>query len=225
MTIAAAREGKRKIYPVDLEEAATKVKLGPERRRLQSDEDKKLTAFHEAGHAVVAANLPHMDPVHRVSIVARGLALGFTMIPPKIDRSHMTKTRLLEMIISFMGGRAAEKMACNEMTVGASSDLEKATHLAYEMVTQYGMSKLGHINLNFDEASGGWVPGYFKPRIGPSDQMATAVDKEVNRILKEAFKKAWRILKENRADLDKVAQVLIENETIDGEEFKELISN
>ena len=223
--IAAARQGKKKISAEDLEEAATKVKLGPERRRLQSEEDKRLTAFHEAGHAVVAANLPLIDPVHRVSIVARGIALGFTMIPPKSDRYHMTKTRLLAMITSFMGGRAAEKIACDEMTVGAASDLEMATRLAYEMVTQYGMSKLGNINLSFDELGDGYVPGYLRSRIGPSDRMVALVDSEIRRILRESFRQAWKILKKNRKSLDKVAAALMEKETIDGEEFQQLIKS
>ncbi|MBU0708176.1 ATP-dependent zinc metalloprotease FtsH [Patescibacteria group bacterium] len=221
--IAAARQGKKEITVEHLEEAATKVKLGPERKRLQSEEDKKLTAYHEAGHAIVASRLPHMDPVHRVSIVARGLALGFTMIPPKTDRYHMTRRRLMEMIVSLMGGRAAERIACDEMTVGASSDLERATRLAYEIVTQYGMSKLGPFNWHFDELEESWVPSYLRQGFRPSEKLTAEVDVEVNRILKRAYANACKILQENRPVLDKVAQQLIRKETIDGKEFGELI--
>ncbi|OQX51576.1 cell division protein FtsH [candidate division CPR3 bacterium 4484_211] len=221
--IAAARQGKKEISSADLEEAATKVKLGPERRRLQSEEDKKLTAYHEAGHAIVASSLPHMDPVHRVSIVARGLALGFTMIPPKIDRYHMTKTRLLEMITSFMGGRAAEQIACHEMTVGASSDLEKATKLAYEMVTQYGMSDLGPLNWHYGEIDQADYGGFLGKRHVLSDRSASEIDEQVKKILDDAYRQAREILTERKTALDRVAQKLIEKETIDGKEFKKLI--
>ena len=223
--IAAARNNRDQITKEDLEEAAMKIKLGPERKRLQSEEDKKLTAYHEAGHAIVANKLPHMDPVHRVSIVARGLALGFTLIPPKIDRYHMTKTRLLEMITSLMGGRAAEKMACGEQTVGAANDLEKATKLAYEMVTQYGMSELGFYNWHFSDLEEGWSPVSLRPRIEISDALKSQIDQEVKRILDQAFQEAWRILSEQRSALDRVAQELMDKESLSGDEFRALLEN
>lgn len=222
--ILAAREGKKKIDMADLEEAATKVKLGPERKRLQREEDKRLTAYHEAGHAIVASNLPEIDPVHRVSIVARGLALGFTMIPPQVDRYHMTKTRLMEMIVASLGGRAAEIMACKEMTVGAAEDLEKATKLAYEMVTRYGMSELGPVNWQFkDTADDDWGESFWSRRVEISEELASEIDREVRSIVQEAFSKAQDILRGKRAELDKVAEVLIEKETIEGREFRDLI--
>src|SRR3989344_5957113 len=135
--ILAAREGKTKIDMVDLEEAATKVKLGPEKKRLQSDLDRKMTAYHEAGHAVVTRMLPHMDPVHRISIVSRGMSLGHTLIPPAADRLHETKSHLEEQIISMLGGRAAEELVFKEMTTGASNDIQNATAIAREMIVAF----------------------------------------------------------------------------------------
>jgi cell division protease FtsH len=145
--ILTARGNKKNIDMVDLEEAATKVKLGPEKRRLQSDEDRKMTAFHEGGHALVSWKMPHMDPVHRISIVSRGMSLGHTMMEP-VDRVHETKTHLLEQITVMLGGRAAEELVFKEMTTGASDDIEKATNVARAMVEELGMSELGPINLN-----------------------------------------------------------------------------
>ncbi|MBM3284144.1 ATP-dependent zinc metalloprotease FtsH, partial [Candidatus Gottesmanbacteria bacterium] len=144
--ILAARRNKKVIEFEDIEEAATKVKLGPEKKRLQSDLDRKMTAYHEAGHAIVTHELPHMDPVHRISIVSRGMTLGFTLIPPQKDRIHETRTHLLEQITSMLGGRAAEEMIFAEMTTGAANDIDKATSVAREMVEEFGMSELGPIN-------------------------------------------------------------------------------
>jgi len=141
--ILAARDSRKEIKNIDLEEAATKVKLGPQRRRMQSDEEKKLTAYHEAGHAIVAHFSPNVDPVHRISIVARGMSGGHTLVPPSIDRYTETKRRLLERIATLMGGRAAEDVISGEYTTGAASDLEIASGIAREMVTQFGMSDLG----------------------------------------------------------------------------------
>src|SRR3990167_2808550 len=144
--ISAARVVREKINMEDIEEAATKVKLGPEKKRLQSDLDKKLTAYHEAGHAVVSHFLPHTDPVHRISIVSRGMALGFTLIPPVADKLHETKSHLLERISVMMGGRAAEDIFFGEITTGAANDFDQATTIAKAMVIEYGMSDLGPIN-------------------------------------------------------------------------------
>jgi len=141
--ILAARSAKKAIDNVDMEEAATKVKLGPQRKRMQSIEERKMTAYHEAGHAIVAHIMPHVDPVHRISIVARGLTGGHTLVPPSVDRYTETKKRLLEQIATLLGGRAAEDMVFGEFTTGASSDLEIASTIAREMVTQFGMSDLG----------------------------------------------------------------------------------
>ncbi|MDZ4209897.1 MAG: ATP-dependent zinc metalloprotease FtsH, partial [Candidatus Curtissbacteria bacterium] len=148
--ILTARLNKKAVDMSDIEEAATKVKLGPEKRRLQTDEDRKMTAYHEAGHALVSWKMTHMDPVHRISIVSRGLSLGHTMMEP-IERIHETKTHLLEQVAVMLGGRAAENLVFREQTTGASDDISKATQVARTMVVEFGMSDLGPIT--FDEDS------------------------------------------------------------------------
>lgn len=219
--ILAARESKKVIEEPDLEEAATKVKLGPERRRLQSDRDKSMTAYHEAGHAIVAASLPEMDPVHRISIVARGMALGFTMIPPLTDRYNETKTRLLENITALLGGRAAEELVFNELTVGAGSDIAQATDIARKMVTEYGMSELGPIFMP-DGGSGFWamVP---TEEGSHSENMAAQIDQEIKKIIDLCHARAGNILADLRGKLDAVAKALIERETLEGDEFLKLL--
>ena len=145
--ILAARLNKKAIDMKDLEEAATKVKLGPEKKRLQTEEDRRMTAYHEAGHAMVSWYMPHMDPVHRISIISRGMSLGHTMMEP-IERTHETEIHLLEQIAVMLGGRAAETLIFDTISTGASDDIAKATEVARAMVTRFGMSKLGPINLD-----------------------------------------------------------------------------
>lgn len=221
--ILAARGEKIAIDPDDLEEAATKVKLGPERKRLQSEEEKKMTAYHEAGHAIVANNTPEMDPVHRVSIVARGLSLGFTMFPPKIDRQNETQTRILGMITAALGGRAAEEFIFKNLTVGAANDLQHATRLARMMVTEFGMSDLGPISLNYDNDKM-WLARQLGEYTAYSDELLNKVDKEVERIIDQCYKEAKSILRKNRRALDAVAEALVKKETLDGEEFERIIT-
>jgi cell division protease FtsH len=220
--ILAARAGKKEIDPVDLEEAATKVKLGPEKKRLQSEEDKKMTAYHEAGHALVSSLLPNMDPVHRISIVSRGLALGFTMIPPAQDRYNETKTRLLEQIATMLGGRAAEELVFNEMTAGAGNDIENASRVARAMVTEYGMSEIGPMSFNLDEDTRYLVSAAGESN-SLSEEMAKRIDLEVKRIIDEALGRAKSILLQNRDRLDAVVLALIEKETLESEEFERII--
>jgi len=220
--IWAARNDRREISMADIEEAAMKVKLGPEKKRLQTKLDRKMTAYHEAGHAVVTFKLPHMDPVHRISIVSRGMALGYTVIPPRRDRIHETRSHLLEMIGSLLGGRAAEEMVFKEFTSGASSDIIKATQIARKMVIEYGMSDLGPVNLGpiIDETE--WGRSWVEPsRI--SDEMSAKVDGEVKRIVDEGYKKAQEILKKNKKSLDKIAAGLLEKETLEQEDFERLM--
>ncbi len=220
--ILAASEGKKVIDMADIDEAATKVKLGPKKRRLQSPEEKKMTAYHEAGHAIVAAHLPHMDPVHRVSIVSRGLALGFTEIPPVADKYQHTKTELLERITSLLGGRAAEEVVFGEFTAGAASDLSQATVIARKMVAEFGMSELGPISIGGGEQT--WFGMFGEPR-GWSEEMSGKVDSEVKKILDESYKQARKILEANKSKLDKVTKALLKKETLDGDEFKKLVSD
>lgn len=214
--ILAARLGKKEIDMKDLEEAATKVKLGPEKKRLQSDQDRKMTAYHEAGHALVSWFMPNMDPIHRISIVSRGMSLGHTMMEP-IDRVHETKTHLMEEIAVMLGGRAAENLVFKELTTGASDDIAKATEVARTMVVQYGMSELGPINLNNENRR---VP-YETSNISP--EMAARIDAQVKKITDEAYVKANTVLKKLRGKLDILAEELLKKETIESEDFEKLI--
>jgi len=213
--ILAARLGKKAIDMKDIEEAATKVKLGPEKKRLQSDEDRKMTAYHEAGHAIVSWQMPHMDPVHRVSIVSRGLSLGHTMMEPT-EHVHETKTHLLEQISVMLGGRAAENLVFKEMTTGASDDIAKATELARTMVTEYGMSDLGPVNLDGEHKR-------FYEQTNVSPDMAAKIDEQVKKITDTAYKIATSILIKLRSKLDLLAGELLKKETLESEEFGKLI--
>lgn len=213
--ILAARLSKKVIDMSDLEEAATKVKLGPEKKRLQSEEDRRMTAYHEAGHALVSWFMPHMDPVHRISIVSRGMSLGHTMMEP-IDRIHETKNHLMENIAVMLGGRAAESLVFKEVTTGASDDIAKATEVARAMVVEYGMSELGPINLDGDRRN-----PYEPSQISPD--MASKIDVQVKKITDYGYKEAMDILKKLRSKLDVLAEELLKKETIESEEFGRIV--
>lgn len=214
--ILAARVGKKAIEMSHLEEAATKVKLGPEKKRLQTEDDKKITAYHESGHALVSHFMKHTDPVHRISIVGRGMSLGHTLIPPSQDRVHETKSRLLEQIATMLGGRVAEELIFSEMTTGAADDIEKATSLARTMVIQFGMSALGPINLTEDRNN-----PYEAVTI--SNELQAKIDVEIRRIMDEAYKHAEKLLKTNKKALDAVAAELLKKETLESEEFEAIV--
>lgn len=220
--IYAARAGKDKISSEDIEEAATKVKLGPEKKRLQSDLDKKLTAYHEAGHAIVSHFLPHTDPVHRISIVSRGMALGYTLIPPAKDKLHETKTHLLERISVMMGGRAAEQIIFDEVTTGAANDFDQATSVAKAMVVEYGMSDLGPINYGPTMDITEWGKSYFE-QSPISQEMMAKIDLEVKKIITTAYQQAVNIVKAHKKELDKVSVQLIKKESLDEDEFVKLV--
>ena len=221
--IQAAREEKSEIDMLDVEEAATKVKLGPAKKRLQSKEDKKITAYHEAGHAIVTNFTPGMDPVHRISIVARGMSLGHTLIPPAADRTHDTKTRLVNQITAMLGGRAAEEFIFNEMTSGASNDIANATRIARAMVVEWGMSNLGPINFGPDSSTGdfGQTEWYQENSVSPA--MQEKIDNEIKRIMDNGLKEAEKVIKKHKAKLDEVALALLDKETIDKEEFEKIV--
>lgn len=223
--ILAARENKNRIEMNDLEEAATKVKLGPARKKLQSKEDRKITAYHEAGHAVVTHNLSRMDPVHRISIVARGMSLGHTLIPPAADRVHETKSRMIEQITAMLGGRAAEEVVFDEMTSGASNDIERATGLARSMVTEFGMSSLGPVNLGpqHDMDEMGKVNFYEPAHV--SQEMQKKVDDEIQKIMDTSYKKAVAIVKKERETMDKVVEKLLIVETLDRKGFEKIVGD
>lgn len=220
--IYAARHQKTEISMSDIEEAAAKVKLGPEKKRLQSDLDKKITAYHEAGHAIVTHFLPNMDPVHRISIVSRGMALGYTLIPPTKDRLHETKSHLVSRIASIMGGRAAEEIVFNEITTGAANDFGQATRIARAMVIEFGMSSLGPISFGADYDITDWSRGFDQKNI--SEESLSKIDQEVKKIIDTAYAKAKEIINANRDKLNKVGEELIAKESLDDEEFKALVS-
>ena len=178
--ILAARDNGTSINQANIEEAALKVTLGPERKTLQSEDERKMVAYHEAGHALVASSTKDMDPVYRVSIVARGGSLGHTSAPPERDRYNETKTRLLSMITTFLGGRAAEEVVFNELTVGASDDIDRATKLSRKMVTEFGMSSLGPIS--YDSQGGNiWIARDIDEGNPVSDDMAAKIDAEIKK--------------------------------------------
>ncbi len=220
--IRAARQAREKITMADIEEAAMKVKLGPEKKRLQSDYDRKLTAYHEAGHAITAHFQPHTDPVHRVSIVSRGMALGYTLVPPEKDKLHETKTHLLERITVMLGGRAAEETVFNEITTGAANDFDQATRLARLMVTEYGMSDLGPINFGPTMDITEWGKSYVQPE-HISQETLSQIDEEVEKIISACYKKAKDIIKKHRKELDKVSETLLKQESIDEDEFEKIV--
>lgn len=214
--ILAARLNKKAIDMSDLEEAATKVKLGPEKKRLQSDEDRRMTAYHEAGHALVAWEMPHVDPIHRISIVSRGMSLGHTMTEP-IERVHETRQHLIEQIAVMLGGRAAESLIFGDITTGASDDIEKATSVARAMVTKFGMSSLGPLNLEKDSSRN------FYEQEELSEAMTSKIDAEVKKLVDDAYKTATTVLTKLRKPLDVLAQELLKKETIEADDFVKLI--
>ena len=219
--ILAAREGKIAIDSKDLEEAATKEKMGPQRKRMQSEADRKLAAYHEAGHAIVGHNLTKVDPVHRISIVSRGASGGHTLFPPLEDRYNESKSRLLEQITAALGGQAAEVLVFKDISTGAASDIEVATNIARQMVTQYGMSTLGPISVNTRPTFGIWRGLEEGGELSP--KLHDTVDSEVKKIIDNCYKQAQAILKQQKTKLDKVAKVLLEKETLEGAEFEKLV--
>ena len=221
--IKAARENKAKIDMSDIEEAALKVKLGAEKKRNQTEDDRKMTAYHEAGHALVNY-YEDLDPVHRVSIVSRGLALGYTLVPPKMDRVHETKSRLLKQMAMAMGGRAAEELVFGDITTGASSDISHVTNIARKMVEEWGMSELGPINWGPQIDPSDFGRNWIEPA-NISPEMRAKIDMEVQKLVEGAKKRAVTILKTHRKKLDEVAGVLVEKESLDSEEFEELMTS
>jgi cell division protease FtsH len=215
----AARNDKDKVDMTDFEYAKDKVLMGGERRSMViTDDEKRTTAYHEAGHALVAVSLPECDPVHKVTIIPRGRALGVTQLLPEEDRHSYNRRGLLSQISMIMGGRAAEQLVFQQFTTGASDDLKKATELARKMVCQWGMNeKLGPVS--YTENSGQVFLGRDLQRHkGFSNESSRMIDEEVLRILTECYDRASTILKENYQALEHLAQTLIEKETVGGEE-------
>ncbi len=221
--IAVARTNRTAITKEDIEEAALKAKLGSEKKRAQTDEDKLMTAYHEAGHAIVNYE-EKLDPVTRISIVSRGMALGFTLVPPEKDMIHQTKGNLIKKMAMAMGGRAAEEIQFKDISTGASSDISQATNIARNMVVEWGMSELGPVNLGPQIDIEEFGRAYFEPA-KISDNMLAKVDEEIKKLVNKAHEQALEILKKNKKKLDELAKMLVEKETLGQEEFEEVMKN
>ena len=224
--LLAARRNLREIGMQEIEDAMVKVTMGPEKRnRVRSDKEQKLVAYHEAGHAVVSRFLPTQDPVHQISIVPRGMAGGYTMYRPTEDKSFMSRTEMVENIVSLLGGRVAEKLILDDISTGASNDIERATKIARAMVTKYGMSeRIGTIMLGQNQEEV-FLGRDFAQSKEYSEETAGIIDEEVKSIVDLAYQKAEGILKEHIDKLHAVAGVLLEKEKIDGEEFDEIFNS
>lgn len=218
--LLAARKGKTKIENADVEEAMVKVMLGPEKRsRVISEEEKKLTAYHEAGHAIVSRFLKNHDTVHQISIIPRGSAGGYTMYKPNEDKSYHSKKEMEEHIVSLLGGRVAEKLVLDDISTGASSDIERATKIARAMVMQYGMSdKLGPLTFGVNQEEV-FLGRDFNNQRNYSEKVAAEIDEEVRNIVIKGYNEAQRILNENIDKLHTTAKILLEKEKIDAAEF------
>jgi cell division protease FtsH len=223
--LLAARRRKRVIEMEELEEAVLRVIAGPEKKsRILSEEEKLITAYHETGHALVAHYLPNADPVHKISIISRGQALGYTITLPTEDKFMVKKKEIIDKLAHMMAGRVAEEIRFDDITTGASNDLQRATETARRMITQYGMSEnLGPLTFGHD-------PG--QPFVGRdygmgqeySDETADKIDGEIRRVIDEAYDMASKLLNEHREELDKISSLLMDKETIDREEFEALVA-
>lgn len=220
--IAVAKQAKQKISMVEIEEASLKVKLGPSKKRLFDQRERRLTAYHEAGHAVIAHLSSYADPVHRISIVSRGNALGYTLTPPERDKVQTTKSELLDEIAVLLGGRAAEILVFDELTAGASSDIERATRLARAMVMEFGMSDLGPMLFSPQYEALDYRRTWAEP-IKISDQLQEKVDQAVKQFVDEGMKRALDLLTQYRDQLTTVSEKLLEVESLDGDEFTALM--
>jgi cell division protease FtsH len=218
--LLAAREGKKAISNLQIDEAIDRVMAGPQRKsRIMSDDERRVTAYHEAGHALVAHALPHTDPVHKITIMPRGRALGYTMVLPDDDKYSTTRNQLLDQLAYSLGGRAAEELIFHDPSTGASNDIEKATALARSMVTQYGMTEaIGAIKLGTD-ASEPFMGRDYGHQRDYSESVAATVDAEIRKMIENAHQEAFDILVENRATLDAMVLQLLEKETLNKEEI------
>jgi cell division protease FtsH len=223
--LLAARRGKKTIEQEELEEGIMRVIAGPEKKtRLLSEEERKITAYHELGHALVGHYLEHTDEVHKISVISRGQALGYTISLPREDRYLTTKTALMEQLAMTLGGRAAEELVFHEVTTGAANDLEKVTQIAKQMIMRYGMSdKLGprvlgrNHDMPFLGREMGAEPDY-------SEEIAREIDDEIKRVIEEAHELAVTVLRDHMGELHKISAILIERETIDKDQFERLLA-
>jgi len=224
--LLTARQNRKVITRDDIDEAIDRVMAGPQRKsRLMSEEERRVTAYHEGGHALVAHALPHTDPVHKITIMPRGHALGYTMVLPDEDKYSTTRNQMLDQLAYTMGGRAAEELVFHDPTTGASNDIEKATALARAMVTQFGMTEaLGAIKLGTSDAAPFLGRDYGHQR-DYSENIASQVDLEIRSLIENAHQEAYEILVENRSILDSLVEDLMEKETLHKEEIELIFKN
>jgi cell division protease FtsH len=222
--ILAARGNKKIIEMTDAFEAIEKVMMGPERKsRILSEREKKITAYHEAGHAVVAHFLSHVDPVQKISIIARGQAGGYTLKLPLEDKHMHSKTEFVEEISVLLAGHVTEKEFFGEVTTGATSDLRRATSLARRLITDYGMSDLLGPRTYGEKEEMIFLGREIHEQRDYSEKVAELIDKEISSIIEKAVKQAENIVRQRKEEMNKVVKVLMEKETIDKEEFEELV--
>ena len=222
--LLAVRHGKKAITQEEIAEATIKVVMGTEKKsHIISDKDKKVTAYHEAGHAIVSYYLPTQDPVHQISIIQRGMAAGYTMYLPTEEKGHTSKNQMLEQICSLLGGRAAEQLTQNDVCTGASNDIERATDLARKMVTKFGMSdKLGLVTYGHDNNEV-FLGRDFSSTPNYSEKTAAVIDEEIEAGVMKQYSKALELLNNAMPKLHEVAKVLFEKEKISGEDFRAIM--
>ncbi|OGZ71792.1 MAG: cell division protein FtsH [Candidatus Staskawiczbacteria bacterium RIFCSPLOWO2_01_FULL_37_25b] len=223
--LLAARQNKTQIYQVEFLEAIEKVLLGPERKsHILSKKEKEIAAYHEAGHALVSSFLPGTEPIRKISIIARGMAAGYTLQMPSEERKMTTKNQFMSEIATLLGGCSAEKLKFGEMTTGASNDLTRASDIARKIVKEYGMSPLGPISFGEKEEMV-FLGKEISEQRNYSEEVASKIDKEVEKIIREAEKTAQNVLIKRKNLLDKIAKTLVEKETIEREEFERIIKD
>ncbi|KAB2953072.1 ATP-dependent metallopeptidase FtsH/Yme1/Tma family protein [Heliorestis acidaminivorans] len=224
--LLSARRGQKKITMDELEDAIERVLAGPEKKsRVISDFEKKLVSYHEAGHALVGGLLEHTDPVHKISIIPRGRAGGYTLLLPEEDRHYMTKSQILDQVTMLLAGRVAEALVLKEISTGASNDLERATDLVRKMITEFGMSdELGPLIFGHKQEAVFLGRDLARDR-NYSEAVAFSIDKEARRIIEESYDKAKNLLETNMDTLHKIADTLMEKETIEASEFSEILQN
>ena len=221
--LLTARHNKRAIDMEEVQKAFIKITVGTEKKsHLVTDKEKRITAFHEVGHALIHELLETLDPVHSVSIIPTGFAGGYTMPLPKEDKLYMTKTRMLDEIVSLLGGRAAEELVFGDITTGASNDIERATNIARDMVTKYGMSELGPIKFG-DEQEEVFLGRDFSHQRNYSEDVATAIDHHIRSIIEDAYDRSKQLLTDNMDTLNRASEVLLTKEKITGHEFRKIM--
>ncbi|HHU51126.1 MAG TPA: ATP-dependent metallopeptidase FtsH/Yme1/Tma family protein [Firmicutes bacterium] len=225
--LLAARKNQKQITRKDCEEAVERVIAGPERKsRIMSEKEKQLTAYHEAGHALVGHYLPTVDPIHKVSIIPRGRAGGYTLALPLEDKYYATRTQLLENVTFMLGGRVAEAIALGEISTGAGNDLERATKLVRKMVTEYGMSdELGPMTFGHGHEEQVFLGRDISRDRNYSERVAAEIDAEMKRIIEDAYHEAEEIVQEHRKELDAIVEALLEKETLEAEDFERLLDS